>query len=81
MNFDFSDEQKLLREQVRRLLQDQPRSQANDHLRIMASGQIAWLGWREGMTAEAAKPFIEEALGWARESDDTMVPILLFLDG
>ncbi|HEV2549915.1 MAG TPA: adenylate/guanylate cyclase domain-containing protein, partial [Stellaceae bacterium] len=66
---------------VRQLLQDQPRSSTNDNLRITASSQIAWLGWREGMTAESAKPYIEEALGWARETDDTMIPMLLFLDG
>ena len=68
-------------QKVRQLLQDQPRSPSNDKLRITANGQIAWLGWREGMTAEAAKPFIEEALRWARETDDTMIPMLLFLDG
>lgn len=66
---------------ARLLMQDQERSPPNDNLRIMASAQIAWLGWREGMTAEAAKPFIEEALAWARETDDTMIPLLLFLDG
>jgi class 3 adenylate cyclase/tetratricopeptide (TPR) repeat protein len=67
-------------QKVRLLLQDQPRSQANDALRIMASSQIAWLGWREGMTAEAAKPLLEEALAWARETDNTMIPMLLFVD-
>jgi tetratricopeptide (TPR) repeat protein len=67
--------------QVRVLLQQQPRSQANDSLRIMANGQIAWLGWREGMTADAAQEFIREALGWARQTDDTMIPMLLFVDG
>jgi adenylate cyclase len=67
--------------QVRAALQQQPRSQANDSLRIMANGQIAWLGWREGMTADAAQEFIREALGWARETDDTMIPMLLFVDG
>ena len=32
------------------------------------------------MTAEATKPFIEEALGWARETADTTIPMLLFVD-
>lgn len=67
-------------EKVRLLMQGQPRSEANDKLRIMASGQIAWLGWREGMTEQAAKPLVEEALGWARDIDDTMIPLLLFVD-
>ena len=53
---------------------------ADRSLRIMASAQIAWLGWREGMTAEMAKPFIEEAVGWAQEADDSLVPLLLFVD-
>jgi adenylate cyclase len=66
---------------VRDLMSRAPRSRENDALRIMASGQISWLGWREGLTAEEAKPFIEEALGWAREIDDTMVPLLLVVDG
>jgi tetratricopeptide (TPR) repeat protein len=47
----------------------------------MASGQIAWQGWREGMTAEAAKPFIDEAIDCARETDDSMIPLLLFVSG
>jgi class 3 adenylate cyclase/tetratricopeptide (TPR) repeat protein len=67
-------------EKVRSLLQDQPRSQESDSLRIMASGQIAWLGWREGLTADKAKPFISEAVGWARETDNTMIPLLLFVE-
>jgi tetratricopeptide (TPR) repeat protein len=68
-------------QKVRRLMQDQQRSHADDALRIMASSQIAWLGWREGMTAEEATPYLEEALRWARETDDTMVSMLLFVDG
>jgi tetratricopeptide (TPR) repeat protein len=67
-------------QKVRMLLQSQPRSEEIDALRIMASGQISWLGWREGLTAEEARPFIEEALGWAREIDDTMVPLLMFVE-
>ncbi len=65
---------------VRELLQSQLASRREDALRIMASAQIAWLGWREGLSAEAASPFIEEAVGWAREADDTMVPLLLFVE-
>jgi class 3 adenylate cyclase/tetratricopeptide (TPR) repeat protein len=68
-------------QKVRLMLQNQPRSQENERLRVLAAGQVAWLGWREGMTADAAKPLIEEALALARETDDTMVPLLLFVDG
>lgn len=66
---------------VRSLLKDQPRNTRNDALRSQASGQIAWLGWREGVTAEAARPFIEEALARAGEADRSMIPLLLFVEG
>jgi class 3 adenylate cyclase/tetratricopeptide (TPR) repeat protein len=68
-------------EQVRVILQLQPRSKESDSLRIMANGQIAWLGWREGMAADAAKALLDEGLNWARETDDSMIPMLLFVDG
>src|SRR5579871_280073 len=68
-------------QKVRILLQKQPRSEATDELRIMASGQLAWLGWREGLTADEAKTFIDEALTWSRETDNTMIPLLLLVDG
>jgi adenylate cyclase len=67
--------------QVRVMLQTLERSPASDPLRAMASGQIAMLGWREGMPAEEARSFIEEALGWARELDPSMVQLLLATDG
>ena len=66
---------------VRDLLTDEPRSLEADRLRIMAAAQISWLGWREGMTAEQARPYIEEALRFAREGDDSMVPLLLIAQG
>ncbi|MCK1379490.1 adenylate/guanylate cyclase domain-containing protein, partial [Bradyrhizobium sp. 24] len=66
---------------VRALKGGQKRSLAGDVLRIAASSQIAWLGWREGMTSEDAKPFIQEALEWAQEIDDSMIPLLLFVEG
>ncbi len=66
---------------VRVLLANEPRSPANDALRIEASGQIAWVGWREGLTTEQSRPFIQEALQWARENDDSIVPLLLLVDG
>jgi adenylate cyclase len=66
---------------VRALKANQPRTPDNDALKITASGQIAWLGWREGMTSEEARPFIQEALEWARDIDDSMIPLLLFIEG
>jgi class 3 adenylate cyclase/tetratricopeptide (TPR) repeat protein len=66
---------------VRALKATQPRTLDNDALRITASAQIAWLGWREGMTSEEARPFIQEALEWARDIDDSMIPLLLFVEG
>ena len=55
---------------VRRLMQDQPRSRSNDQLRALVGGQLLSFGWREGMTAEEAKLYAEEALGFAREAGD-----------
>ena len=55
---------------VRWLLRDQPTSKTNDRLRAQASGRILGLGWSEGMTADEAKPYAEEALRFARETDD-----------
>lgn len=66
---------------VRRLLQDQPHSVDTDTLRMRASGQIAAFGWRAGMTAEETKPFLDEAVGWARKIDNTMLSLLLAADG
>jgi tetratricopeptide (TPR) repeat protein len=47
---------------VRALLQDQPRSEQNDRRRVFASNQILSFGWREGMSADEAKPYAEESL-------------------
>ena len=62
---------------VRGLLQDLPRSEHNDRLRAMASGQILNFGWREGMSADEVKPYAEEALTYARAVDRMHEPILL----
>jgi adenylate cyclase len=62
---------------VRMLLDRQPRSPDNDQLRILALGQIVSLGWREGMTADEAAPFAEEALGLARETRNASAEMLL----
>ncbi|MGH2541330.1 MAG: AAA family ATPase, partial [Ardenticatenaceae bacterium] len=66
---------------VRELLSHQPHSVGSDTLRMRASGQIAMFGWREGMTAEEARPFIDEALKWARKIDNSMMSLLLAADG
>ncbi|MCG8594625.1 MAG: AAA family ATPase [Kiloniellales bacterium] len=66
---------------VLRLLEDQPHSVMYDTLRMRASGQIAMFGWREGMTAEEARPYIDAALGWARKIDNSMTSLLLAADG
>jgi adenylate cyclase len=55
---------------VRRLMQGQPRSRTNDQLRSLAGGQLLSFGWREGMPAEEAKLYAEEALQFAREAGD-----------
>lgn len=64
---------------VRSLIASQPRTPANDILRIEANGQIGWLGWRDGMTPEEASPYLQEALAWARETDDSMIPLLMLI--
>lgn len=68
-------------QKVRALVAGEPRSPKRDKLVIVANSQIAWLGWREGMTSEQARPFIREALEWARDIDDSMIPMLLFVEG
>src|SRR6266403_1542868 len=46
---------------VRELLSDQPSSTPIDYLRMMACGQVVNFGWREGMSADDAKVYFEEA--------------------
>jgi len=66
---------------VRALMAQAPHSAENDTLRIEASGQIAWVGWREGLTPEKARPFVQEALHWAQNHDDSLTPLLLLVEG
>jgi adenylate cyclase len=65
---------------VHRLIHAQSPSAKDKALLILASAQIAWLGWREGMGARDAAPYIQEALAVAKETDDTMIPLLLFVE-
>jgi class 3 adenylate cyclase/tetratricopeptide (TPR) repeat protein len=46
---------------VRELLLDQPPSQPINFLKMAACGQIVNFGWREGMSAEDARVYFEEA--------------------
>ena len=62
---------------ARALLQDQPQSEHIDRLKALASGQILSFGYREGMSADEAKAYAEEALRYARSSDKMHEPILL----
>ncbi len=62
---------------VRALLLAEPRSSGTDQLRMLASGQIVSLGWRDGMTAHEAAPFAEEALALARETSNVDAEMLL----
>src|SRR6185312_5671898 len=50
---------------VRAMLQDQPRSEHNEQRRVFASNQVLGFGWREGMSADEAKPYAEESLKYA----------------
>jgi adenylate cyclase len=53
---------------IRKMMQGQPRTKENDELRALSGGQLLTFGWREGMPAEEAKIYVEEALGYAREA-------------
>ena len=76
-----SEQAMRLWHKVRILMTDGPRSHENDTLRIEASSQIAWLGWRAGLTTNQARPYVQEALRWAREIDHSIIPLLLLVDG
>jgi class 3 adenylate cyclase/tetratricopeptide (TPR) repeat protein len=65
---------------VHRLVHAQTPSNRDNALLMLSSAQIAWLGWREGMGAKDAAPYIQEALAVAKDSDDTMIPLLLFVE-
>jgi class 3 adenylate cyclase/tetratricopeptide (TPR) repeat protein len=62
---------------VRRLMQGQPRNEANDQLRALCGGQLLTFGWREGMAAGEAKLYAEEALRYAREAGNRKHEMML----
>jgi class 3 adenylate cyclase/tetratricopeptide (TPR) repeat protein len=62
---------------VRLLLQSAPASSDIYRLQMRASSQIVNVGWREGMSAEEAAPFAEEAARLARELKDSVTEVLV----
>jgi len=66
---------------VRSLLQGQARSSRADSLRVRAGGQIALLGWREGLVLQEVQPFIDEAKALAGEVDGRLMQLLLMAEG
>jgi class 3 adenylate cyclase/tetratricopeptide (TPR) repeat protein len=62
---------------VRELLLDQPSSQPIDYLRMVASGQIVNFGWREGIAADDAKVYFEEAKQFAIAAKDMRANALI----
>jgi class 3 adenylate cyclase/tetratricopeptide (TPR) repeat protein len=66
---------------VRSLMRELPRMQEHDALRVMANVQIAWLGWRDGLSFEESRSLLDEALAWARETGDSMLSLLLLVQG
>jgi class 3 adenylate cyclase/tetratricopeptide (TPR) repeat protein len=55
---------------IRELLLDQPRNEASDQLRALASGRVLGYAWSAGLSSEDVKPFAEEALRFAGEAGD-----------
>lgn len=66
---------------VRALLHGQARSSRADSLRVRAGGQIAVLGWREGLVLQEVQPFIDEAMALAGEVDNRLIQLLLMVEG
>ena len=66
---------------VRSLLQGQARSSRADSLRVRAGGQLAVLGWREGMVLQEVQPFIDEAKALAGDVDGRLMQLLLMAEG
>lgn len=63
---------------VRELLDDLPQSEMNDEMRARSSGMALNFGWREGMSADEAKPYADEALHYAKAGvGDIHIPLLL----
>src|SRR5262249_51844132 len=64
-------------QKVRLLLQSQEPTRQTDRLRMTAAEKILYLGWREGMSAQEAAPFAEEATALARELGEAVSEVLI----
>ncbi|MCX7366718.1 MAG: AAA family ATPase [Alphaproteobacteria bacterium] len=64
---------------VRRLLGGQPASVPSDYMRMMASGQIVNLAWREGLEGEEVAAAFDEAIGIAQRLADARASALIRL--
>ncbi len=64
-------------QKVRLLLQSLPSSRESNLLRMKAAEKILYLGWREGMSAQEAAPFAEEATALARDLGETASEVLV----
>jgi class 3 adenylate cyclase/tetratricopeptide (TPR) repeat protein len=62
---------------VRELLLDQSASQPIDYLRMVACGQIVNFAWREGISADDAKVYFEEATQLATAAKDMRANALI----
>lgn len=62
---------------TRELLVIQPRTETVDNLRMMACGQINNIGWREGISADEAALYFEEAKQIALASGNTRANAML----
>ncbi len=64
-------------QKVRLLLQSVAASKDTNLLRLKAAEKILYLGWREGMSAQEAAPFAEEATTLARDLGETVSEVLI----
>ena len=64
---------------VRQLLAENLLDSEARALHTMASAQVAWLGLQQGMNSSETKPYLEEAIRWAEDSDLSLIPLLMFV--
>ncbi len=62
---------------IRTLLNSEPPGPGTNYLRMMANGQIMNSGWREGMSADEAKIYFEEARDQAISAGDVRANALI----
>jgi class 3 adenylate cyclase/tetratricopeptide (TPR) repeat protein len=68
-------------QRVRALLEEESTEPEHGRLKLVANGKISWLGWREGLTLEQVKPFLDEAMGLAHRFDAQWMQLLLMVEG